>query len=232
MAHAGSLFLDEIGELSNNCQTKLLRVLEQGELSRVGEGRIRKVDVRVIAATNRDLQAELKASHFREDLFYRLNVLSVKLPPLRERGGDIELLLEHFLREAAQRSARPKLEFSPEAKEILSHYRWPGNVRELRNLTERLAVLCPQEIIGIQDLPPECASAQPTEVNQPANAIQAAVEEAAAVFTRLADVEKKHILRVLQGCNNNKKLAAEKLGIDRSTLYAKLRAYGLLTQED
>ncbi|HYF51895.1 MAG TPA: sigma 54-interacting transcriptional regulator, partial [Planctomycetota bacterium] len=159
MAHEGTIFLDEIGELSNNCQTKLLRVLEQGEISRVGEGRVRKVDVRVVAATNRNLQSEVKAGRFREDLFYRLNVLSISLPALRERGNDVRLLLEHYLRESAVRSGRLKLEFSEEAMDVLLRYRWPGNVRELRNMMERIAVLCPHETIGVADLPAEVHAA-------------------------------------------------------------------------
>ena len=235
MAHEGTLFLDEIGELSNNCQTKLLRVLEQGELSRVGEGRVRKVDVRVLAATNRDLQAEVKNGRFREDLYYRLNVLTVSLAPLRDRGADVELLLEHYLREAALRSQRNQLEFSEEALAMLMHYRWPGNVRELRNLTERLAVLCPHEVIGVSDLPSECReepretvalSPEPDSGSAPVPSRPAAPVQNTS---KLADIEKGHILRVLEACDNNKKLAADKLGIDRSTLYAKLRAYGILT---
>jgi transcriptional regulator with GAF, ATPase, and Fis domain len=227
MAHQGTIFLDEIGELSNACQTKLLRVLEQGEISRVGEGRMRKVDVRVLAATNRELQAEVKAGRFREDLFYRLNVLAVSLPPLRERGDDIELLALHYLRESAVRSGRARLAFSDDALAALKQYRWPGNVRELRNLAERLAVLCPRETIGVPDLPPEIREAGPSANDKPAEAPAAGAAPAATVD--LASVEKDHILRVLAACDNNKKLAAEKLGIDRSTLYAKLRAYGIMT---
>jgi len=225
MAHGGTIFLDEIGELSNSCQTKLLRVLEQGELSRVGEGRVRKVDVRVVAATNRDLDAEVKAGRFREDLFYRLNVLAVTLPPLRERGPDIALLLKHYLRDAALRSGRGKLEFSDEALAVLQQYRWPGNVRELRNLTERLAVLCPRETICLPDLPPEFCAPLPSRAGAGAGPAPERQDSTAS----LEDVEKAHILRVLQTCEGNKKLAAEKLGIDRSTLYAKLRAYGITT---
>jgi Nif-specific regulatory protein len=255
MAHEGTIFLDELGELSNNCQTKLLRVLEQGEISRVGEGRVRKVDVRVVAATNRDLQAEVKAGRFREDLFYRLNVLSISLPPLRNRGPDVKLLLEHYLREASARSGRFRMEFSEEALAVLDRYRWPGNVRELRNMTERLAVLCPHEVIGVADLPAECRAAATTEslpsVNPaeqgqvetvqmgPGSLASAAAAGSAAApqpapptlpsSLKLADIEKDHILRVLESCESNKKLCAEKLGIDRSTLYAKLRAYGILS---
>jgi len=162
-------------------------------------------------------------------------VLSISLPPLRARGADVKLLLEHYLRESGVRSGRLKLEFSEEAVDVLLRYRWPGNVRELRNLTERLAVLCPHEVIGVFDLPAECVAGQPTVTGQPPlpSAVAAGKEAAppAPAAIRLADIEKEHILRVLQHCENNKKLAAEKLGIDRSTLYAKLRAYGILAQD-
>ena len=254
MAHEGTIFLDEIGELSNSCQTKLLRVLEQGEISRVGEGRVRKVDVRVLAATNRDLQAEVKSGRFREDLFYRLNVLSVCLPPLRERGGDVQILLEHYLHSASTRSGRQRMEFSEEATQALMRCKWPGNVRELRNLCERMAVLCPQEIIGLNDLPPECRSALPAGLTSSDDTVALQVSDLKmarpatsslsgeihrapsgeihqpilAADEKLADVERAHILKVLKDVSNNKKLAAEKLGIDRSTLYAKLRAYGIM----
>jgi DNA-binding NtrC family response regulator len=226
LAHEGTLFLDEIGELSNACQTKLLRVIEQGELSRVGEARVRKVDVRLIAATNRDLAAEVKAGRFREDLFYRINVLSVRLPPLRERAEDIRKLAEFYLRDAAERSGRKHLRFSDEALAALSRHRWPGNVRELRNMAERLAVLCPAEVIGVRDLPQEIAAAQevPTVVSESSTSAPAAPVAART----LNEMERDHIMRILNTCGGNKKQAAEVLGIDRSTLYAKLRAYGVL----
>ena len=232
MAHEGTIFLDEIGELTNNCQTKLLRVLEQGEIARWRRARP-QVDVRVLAATNRDLQTEVKAGRFREDLFYRLNVLSVCLPPLRERGGDVQILLEHSLTTAAIRGGRPRMEFSEEATQALMRYRWPGNVRELRNLCERMAVLCPNEVIGIADLPAECQAVAGEIPDRPGeSALQLAIVKPVAhridethasiplTGDKLADIEKIHILKVLESADNNKKLAAEKLGIDRSTLYA------------
>ncbi|GMV82547.1 MAG: hypothetical protein AMXMBFR7_37310 [Planctomycetota bacterium] len=232
LAHEGTIFLDEIGELSAACQTKLLRVLENGEVSRVGEARVRKVDVRLVAATNRDLAAEAKAGRFREDLFYRLNVLTVNLPPLREREGDIRLLADHYLQESAARSGRPRLRFSDEALELLGLYAWPGNVRELRNLTERLAVLCPHETIGVRDMPAEFGRLARPAPDEPAVALPApsgAQTKLPPANATLADVEKIHILRVLETNHGNKKATAEVLGIDRSTLYAKLRAYGILS---
>ena len=236
LAHAGTIFLDEIGELSGACQTKLLRVIEQGEISRVGESRVRKVSVRLLAATNRDLAAEAKGGRFREDLFYRLNVLSVTLPPLRERGLDIRTLTDHYLGEAAVRCGRLRLKLSDEAYDLIERYPWPGNVRELRNLAERLAVLCPQDVIGVRDLPQEM-STRWVPPGTPAEAGEAAALP--ATVTRipnspdhrktLSEIEKEHILSVLSSSGGNKKQAAELLGIDRSTLYAKLRAYGILS---
>ncbi|MCZ7647112.1 MAG: sigma-54 dependent transcriptional regulator [Planctomycetota bacterium] len=236
LAHEGTIFLDEIGELSAACQTKLLRVLENGEVSRVGEARVRKVDVRLVAATNRDLAAESKAGRFREDLYYRLNVLTVNLPPLRDRGEDIRLLAEHYLHDASVRSGRHKLRFSDEAVAQMSNYAWPGNVRELRNLTERLAVLCPHEIIGMRDLPvefsrvPVSAAGGEDDPDETVAIASPARKPAAPDTARsLADIEKDHILGVLEANRGNKKATAEVLGIDRSTLYAKLRAYGILS---
>ncbi|MCX7803723.1 MAG: sigma 54-interacting transcriptional regulator, partial [Planctomycetota bacterium] len=253
-ADGGTIFLDEVGELPLNIQTKLLRVLEQGEISRVGETRVRTVDVRVIAATNRDLEAEVTAGRFRQDLFYRLNVLRVKLPPLRERGGDAELLLDRFLAEFARACGRPALRLTDRARRMLLAYRWPGNVREMRNVVERLVVLASGDEIGVEDLPPEIASGAGATVapHAPGERIPAALGERVAPDGRmahdageagvggkdahgargwkprpLAEVEREHIMRVLEYVGGNKKQAAEILGIDRSTLYARLRAYGL-----
>jgi two-component system response regulator HydG len=195
---------------------------------------VRKVNVRLIAATNRDLAAEAKAGRFREDLYYRLNVLGVKLPALRERGTDIRLLCEHFLHEAGTRSGRQRLSFSEEAAAALAKYAWPGNVRELRNLAERLAVLCPGEVVGLRDLPKEIQAQAPAVPFPDAKESETVpVPEApppVSASLQLADIERDHILRILTQCKGNKKQAAESLGIDRSTLYAKLRAYGIVGQ--
>ena len=213
LADGGTIFLDEIGELPDRIQTKLLRVLEQGECCRVGDSRVRHVDVRVIAATNRDLDREVAAGRFRRDLYYRLNVLRVELPPLRERGDDLWLLIDHYSAYYARKCGRASLTLSPEVRELFRAYPWPGNVRQLRNVLERLAVLVPAEPITERDLPPGLLAAP------------AGVSEARAGAT-LEEVEREHILRVLASVNGNKKRAAEILGIDRSTLYAKLKAYG------
>jgi transcriptional regulator with GAF, ATPase, and Fis domain len=218
LADGGTLFLDEIGELSGGAQAKLLRVLENGEISRVGESRVRKVDVRVIAATNRDLEAEVREKRFRQDLFYRLNVLRVGLPPLRERGADAGLLLDNFLASAARRLGRPGVELDEDARRRLLAYRWPGNVREMKNLVERLAILSPTGEIGSPELPPTSVEL-PAASDGPAPAVVGAPKT-------LDELTRAHILAVLDMVDGNKSKAAEVLGIDRSTLYARLKEYG------
>jgi len=214
LADAATLFLDEVGELALGTQAKLLRVLEQGEIQRVGDGGLRKVDVRLIAATNRDLGEEVKAGRFREDLFHRLNVLVVTLPPLRERPADIEALIDHFLGESAKRLGQTAKRLTPESRTLLLRFPWPGNVRQLRNVIERSSIMANGAQITPADLPPEMKA-------------EAATVQVDAPMASLAAVEKAHILRVLERCAGNKKQAAEILAIDRSTLYAKLKQYGV-----
>ena len=214
LADGGTLFLDEVGELPIATQAKLLRALEQGEVQRVGEGRTRKVDVRLIAATNRDLAVEAGAGRFREDLYHRLNVLCVTLPPLRDRPADIEPLIEHFLAAASTKLGQPACRLAPEARTLLLRCPWPGNVRQLRNVLERASVLASSGVIRPDDLPAEVKAGPATvQVESP--------------MATLADMERSHILRVLERVGGNKKQAAEVLAIDRSTLYAKLKQYGV-----
>jgi two-component system, NtrC family, response regulator HydG len=214
LADQGTLFLDEIGELPLGVQAKLLRALEQGEVQRVGDGGTRKVDVRLIAATNRDLREEVDKGSFREDLLHRLDVLSVLLPPLRNRPGDIDLLIDHFLQENAKRLAQPLKKVTPEARALLLRYAWPGNIRQLRNTIERACIMAPDKSITPSDLPEAIRGAETVIMQTP--------------IVPLAEVEKAHILHILEHCGGNKKAAAELLGIDRSTLYAKLRQYGTI----
>jgi transcriptional regulator with GAF, ATPase, and Fis domain len=213
LADGATLFLDEVGELPGGVQAKLLRALEQGEVQRVGDSALRRVDVRLIAATNRDLADEVKAGRFREDLFHRLDVLSVVLPPLRTRPGDLDQLVDHFLAECAKRLGQEVKRLAPEARTLLLRYAWPGNVRQLRNVLERACVLSAGTVIVPDDLPADLRQ-------EPA-----AVTVATAAMAPLAAIERQHILHVLDHCGGNKKQAAEVLGIDRSTLYAKLRLY-------
>ena len=218
LANKGTLFLDEIGELPEESQAKLLRVLEHGEIRRVGDTRDRRVDVRILAATNKNLAEEMENRTFRQDLFYRLNVLNIALPPLRERKDDIELLCDHFLKVFAQQCGRTIRGFTPEAMARLRSYPWPGNVRELKNTIERMTVMSSADLLDVGDLPYEvkCGPARPEAVD-------------AGEPVTLSHVERVHVLRVLEHTKGNKKEAAAILGIDRSTLYAKLKAYGLDT---
>jgi DNA-binding NtrC family response regulator len=210
MADGGTLFIDEIGELPLSLQPKLLRVLEDGSLRRVGATQERRVDVRIIAATNRDLAREVNVGRFREDLLYRINVLSLNLPPLRERPGDLPLLLAHFL--------PPGWTIAPKALAALERYHWPGNVRQLRNVLERAVILAEAPVVTLDDLPDEL---------QPRDA-------AAAPFPdgHLSAVERSHVRQVLQRCGGNKSEAARALGIHRRKLYRLLDRWGLNAEDN
>jgi two-component system response regulator HydG len=212
LADQATLVLDEVGELPLGVQAKLLRALEQGEVQRVGDGAIRRVNVRVIAATNRDLGEEVKAGRFRGDLLHRLDVLTVTTPPLRARPADIDVLIDHFLHDNAHRLAQPLKRFAPEARAMLLKYHWPGNVRQLKNVVERACIMAPDKVIQPADLPESLRGPDVPAFTTP--------------IASLGTIERAHILRVLEHCGGNKKAAAELLEIDRSTLYAKLRQYG------
>jgi DNA-binding NtrC family response regulator len=214
-AHGGTLFLDEIEELSPLLQAKLLRVIEDKEVRPVGATKGVKVEVRIVAATNRDLSPTVAAGRFREDLFYRLNVVEIVLPPLRERPEDLPLLIQHFMTRSAQTSSARRL--SPEALRILLNHTWPGNVRELENVIERALVLCQGEAITPADLPPRLTGGAPPMLN---------LHDALLRRTSLADLEREYILLALKWSDGCKKDAADLLGIDRRTLYRKLEEYG------
>lgn len=217
-ADGGTLFLDEIGELSQDMQVKLLRVLQEGEFMRVGGTEPVKVDVRVITATNRNLLDEIKEGRFREDLYYRLNVIQINLPPLRERPGDVEDLVLHFT-EIIGGSVRS---VSQEAMAALCAYDWPGNIRQLRNMMERTIILSGNDELQLADFPEEVRSIPASKSAGPE--LQESHDGTVdAKPVTLADLEANHILEVLKECGGNKKLAAEKLGISRSTLYEKLK---------
>jgi len=209
IASAGTLFLDEIGEMPSGLQVKLLRVIETGAFFRLGGTREQKVDVRVIAATNKDLKAEIGKGIFRQDLYYRITALSVHVAPLRERPEDIPALIAHFMRgHAAFRQKR----FTDEALRFMQGYGWPGNVRELQNAVHRSLLLSKGDVIGPEDLPCEPGKSRPSAV------------------TRLEDVEREHILRVPDSTGGQRSKAAEALGIDPKTLYRKLASYGIKTE--
>jgi two-component system response regulator HydG len=215
LAKGGTLFLDEIGEIPAATQLMLLRVLQERSFERVGGEETLEADVRLIAASNRDLQEAIQNGEFRSDLYYRLNVIPVHLPPLREHPDDIAVMAQHFLTQCASKMARDIEGFSQEAIEALVRYPWPGNVRELENMIERIVVLGRSRTVMVQDLP------------------MAVREAAKAVLARgmpgsLQEMERLRIIDALHEARGNKKLAAETLGIHRSTLYAKLRRYDLL----
>ncbi|MFN3739464.1 MAG: sigma-54-dependent transcriptional regulator [Thermodesulfovibrionales bacterium] len=209
VASGGTIFLDEVGDLPLSAQAKLLRVLQDKTFERVGGTETIKVDVRIIAATNRDLKEEIKKGRFREDLFYRLNVIPIVIPPLRERKEDIPVLVEYFLKKFNSRSGR-NVRFSSDAMKALLEYDYPGNVRELENIVERAAVLSQDGIIKKDDLPFSFSSSESLLLSE--------------VSSR---AEKEHILKVLKLTGGNKTRAAELLGISRKTLWEKLNAYGI-----
>jgi transcriptional regulator with PAS, ATPase and Fis domain len=219
-ADQGTVFLDEIGEISLSTQVKLLRVLQEREFERVGGTETVKVDIRVIAATNRDLKRAINEGRFREDLFYRLNVIVIELPSLREREGDLPLLVHYFLDRLKGKRATRFGAVSQEAMDLMRRYRWPGNVRELENVVERIVTLNDDVVIKPEHLPEEMTgtlAAVPlggTAPILPQNGV-------------LESVEKDMILQVLRESQFNKKQAANRLGISRPTLYQKIRKYGI-----
>jgi two-component system, NtrC family, response regulator HydG len=214
-ANGGTLLLDEIGDVSPGMQVKLLRVLQEREIRRVGENKSRPVDVRVMAATNRELAADIAADRFRKDLYYRLNVVQLHVPPLRDRRDDILPLARVLLVEAAERFKRPVTGLSPRAADQLLRYDWPGNVRELENAMERAVALCRASLLELDDLPEEVRQAIPTpSVSGPVRALE--------------EIEKDYILAVLDINDGNQTHTAEQLGIGSATLYRKLKSFGVV----
>src|SRR5512142_513982 len=228
-ADGGTIFLDEIGDIPLATQVRLLRVLQEGEIKRVGAADAVRVDVRVIAATHRDLPKLVKSGKFREDLFYRLNVINIPLPALRERVEDIPLLAHHFLRRYTDRLGKRVKTLSPEAIELLCGYRWPGNVRELENAVERAVVLCRGEIITPADLPPAVTGRTAPLVREtPAAGEESAwltLSYAAAKEQALRRFEKSYVEALMRACDNNISAAARKAGMDRSNFKRVLRKY-------
>jgi DNA-binding NtrC family response regulator len=212
-ASEGTLFLDEIGETSPAMQVKLLRALQEGEIKRVGSSQTARVDTRVVAATNRELEQEVKAGSFREDLFYRLSVVSIRVPPLRERRGDIPLLAEHFLRASQGKAGRGRLKLSEDALKLLVAYSWPGNVRELESFIEYAALHARGSEVMTEDLP---AKLQTSEVRAASRSPLPALFED---LPSLDEIERRYLLHVLKTVNGNRTRAAEILGVDRRTLY-------------
>jgi Nif-specific regulatory protein len=207
-AHTGTFFLDEVADLSPKIQAELLRVLQEGEIKRIGETGIRKVDVRIVSATNRDLKTEIEKGNFREDLYYRLNVVSIELPPLRDRAEDIPILAQHFLEKCSARQEKPVEAFDPEAMRAMSSYPWPGNVRELQNAVERAVVLAKGTRIRVEDL-----------------SLPRVDPRIAGPGRTLKDMEKEFVLRTLDGLGGNVSETARCLGVSRRWLHYRLREW-------
>jgi two-component system nitrogen regulation response regulator NtrX len=223
-ASGGTLFLDEVGDMSLKTQAKVLRALQEQVVEPVGGQNSVRVDVRVIAATNKNLTDEIRQGRFREDLYFRLNVIPILVPPLRERGDDVVRLADHFVAEFSREYGRRPKMLSPEAVAVVSAYAWPGNVRELRNVIERLMIMVPGDVIGAEDLP---------FLDVPARRARAV--EAAGV-TPLFDArdawERGYILSALSACDGNISRTAEALGLERSNLYKKMRGLGISTGKE
>ena len=213
-ADGGTIFLDEISQLSLPSQAKLLRILEDKQVQMVGASRPRMVDVRVIAATNKDLLGLVKKDLFRDDLYFRLNTLAIDLPPLRDRCDDLLLLIQHFAAKFAEDTGKPVPRFSDRAIDALRRYHWPGNVRELQNVIHRLMVMVDSDTIDVCDLPSLMRVSMPRQT---------------IVNRSLAEVEAEHIGKVLASVAGNKTRAAEILGIDRKTLREKIKHHGITT---
>ncbi len=208
-ADGGTIFLDEIGNASLTVQSRLLRVIQEKEITMIGSTKVQKVDVRIVAATNSDLLDMVAKGSFREDLYYRLNVINIEMPPLRERKDDIPLLVRFFIRKYSSEFNKSKISISEKAMEIMLRYAWIGNIRELENVIQRAILMC-DTIIDVQHLPDSMKIAEPT------------VDSQSLLKKTLKEIEKEHILKVLKFVNNNKTKAAEILGIDRKTLRQKL----------
>jgi two-component system nitrogen regulation response regulator NtrX len=220
-ANNGVLFLDEIGDMSLKAQSKVLRILQEQRFERVGGSRTIKVDVRVIAATNKNLEREIERGTFRDDLYFRLNVIPIRVPPLRERVDDIGELVSEFLDGFSLDTKMEQKQLSPDALEMLQKYNWPGNVRELRNLIERLAIMCPSTMISSKDIPPPYNTSRVDDGKLESFLSSKTLREARETF------ERSFIARKLNEFDGNISKTAEAIGVERSNLHKKIKAYGL-----
>lgn len=209
-ADGGTIFLDEIGNASLTVQSRLLRVIQEKEITMIGSTKVQKIDIRIIAATNADLLDMVAKGSFREDLYYRLNVINIEMPALRDRKDDIPLLVRYFIRKYSDEFNKFKISISEKAMEVILRYSWIGNIRELENVIQRAILMC-DEVIDVQHLPDSMKLAEPT------------IDNESILMKPLKEIEKEHILKVLKFVNNNKTKAAELLGIDRKTLRQKLQ---------
>jgi two-component system response regulator PilR (NtrC family) len=218
-AEKGTLFLDEIGDISHHIQAKLLRALQEKEIRRIGAKEDRKIDVRVIAATNKNLAQEIKKGTFREDLFYRLNIISVQLPPLRERGSDIPALIDHFLKKFNKESGKKIKGLSKEAMQLLLNYAWPGNVRQLEGVMERTVLLCDSEVIGLEDLPPD--------LKKPSFPLSDIDFDLPPEGFSLEEFEKQLLIKAMEKSDWTMTKAAKMLGLTYKTLQYRLDKFNI-----
>ncbi|MFH1349858.1 MAG: sigma-54 dependent transcriptional regulator [Pseudomonadota bacterium] len=221
LADKGTLFLDEVGEMPPSLQVKLLRVLQEMEFERVGGTKTIKVDVRVLSASNRNIKEDVVDGQFREDLFYRLNVIHIEVPPLKERTEDIRLLVNHFIKKYTMDEGKTKTELTPEAWKALYDYHWPGNVRELENIIERAVVLTSGGLITIEDLPAEF-SGKKEELD-----IDRFIPPNASLQNTIEQIEEKLVRRALKQCNSVQSHAAQLLGITKSLIQHKMKKYNI-----
>src|SRR5215471_8965101 len=229
-AHGGTLFLDEVGDLPQEAQAKLLRVLQDREVTRLGARRAIKVNVRVVAATNKDLEAAVRKGRFREDLYWRLNVLSLKLPPLRERQEDLPLLIDWFVQEFSRELGLKVTAVAPDARRLLTAHDWPGNVRELENTLQRAMILCDSTSLQVRDLPPRIRGDQTDGAPGSRDADRLTLGEAVRRATER--VERNLIQAALAEHRGNRSAAADGLGVNRKTLFNKMRLYGIAHGDD
>jgi transcriptional regulator with PAS, ATPase and Fis domain len=217
MADGGTILLDEIGDISPNIQVKLLRVLQEKTFERVGESTPTKVDVRVVACTNQDLSEKIERREFREDLYYRLNVVEIKVPPLRDRKEDIPFLIDHFVNKFNKKINKNINSISTDVKRMFMNYSWPGNIRELEHALEHAFILCHQKTITLKHLPPVFEKFFVTKADQ---------------FKNMGDDEKKSIIQALEKTAGNKTMAARLLGISRRSIYRKIKDYKIPMQNE
>jgi nitrogen regulation protein NR(I) len=225
LAHKGTLFLDEVGELPKDMQVKLLRVIQEQQFERVGGLQTIKVDVRLVTATNRNLLQDVRDGHFREDLFYRLNVIPAHLPPLRERREDIPVLTDYFIEKFNKKLDRTVKGMDDRVRDLLIQYGWPGNIRELENLIERVILMARGETITFADLPPELKTDVKSGLSVPSGALQKPFKD--FIKTHMEDIEKKMIVNTLEECGHNVTRAAQQLGLSRKGLQLKMMKYKL-----
>ncbi len=223
LADSGTLFLDEIGDMSLKVQAKVLRALQEGEFEKVGGGKTLKVDVRVLAATNKDLETESKQGRFRDDLYFRLNVIPIVSPPLRRRKDDIPALVDHFVRSFRQKNDYPEKTVSDEAMQALRAYDWPGNIRELGNIVERLMIMCPSGVVQVSDLP--------ANIQTPTSQLPFSLDSGMSLKELRDHVERQYIISILKQNKWNISQAAKDLDVDRTNLHKKINYYGLSERE-